>query len=50
MARAVSRKDHPLSLRLPEADIAMMIARPICGGARAPILCATPPCAPPKTC
>ena len=24
MARAVSRKDHPLSLRLPEADIAMI--------------------------
>ena len=44
MPRSIKRKGHPLSLRLPETDIAIIDRAATVRGHRAAVSCARPQC------
>jgi len=50
MPKATKRKEHPLSMRLPEADIDIIAGRQRCAAARAPISCVTRQSVLPRMC
>ena len=50
MTTQAERKEHPISMRLPEAYIAINDRAALCAAAPARTSCATRPSAPPRMC